>query len=201
MPIQVLYIHGGVTFPTHDDYLTFLRTKELSLDRLRAERDWKDNLQDTLGPTYDVLAPRMPNGTNAVYTEWELVLSRILPLLSDGVILIGHSLGAVFLARYLSEHVSPIQIRATMLVAGPFQESDLGESLNDFLPPTDFSLLDTQGGGLFIYHSTDDPVVPYTHGELYARALPRATFRSCEGMGHFNTASFPTLEADVRSLA
>ncbi len=200
-PHQVLYIHGGVTFPTHEEYLTFLRTKEITLDRLRATRYWKERLQDTLGSAYDVLAPRMPNGTNAVYAEWELWFSRILPVLNDGLILIGHSLGGVFLARYLSEHQSLVKLRATMLVAAPFREGDLGESLNGFLPPSDLSLLDTQGGDLFIYHSTDDPVVPFTHGELYAKALPRATFRTCEGMGHFNVESFPALEADLRALA
>lgn len=197
---QVLYIHGGVTFPTQEEYLTFLRTVDIDLSRFHTSRDWKDTLQETLGVDYEVLAPRMPNGTNAVYTEWELWFSRILPLLSEHVILIGHSLGGVFLARYLSEHHSPVHIRATMLVASPFRE-DFDEPLNDFVPPHDLSLLDSQGGDLFIYHSTDDPVVPYTHGKLYADALPHATFRTCENMRHFNTATFPALVEDVRDCA
>jgi hypothetical protein len=117
------------------------------------------------------------------------------------VILIGHSLGGVFLARYLAEHISPVRIRATLLVAAPYREDDLDESLAGFVPPALLALLDQQGGSLYIYHSTDDPVVPYTHGELYARALPRATFRRCEGLGHFNVESFPILEDDLRSLA
>ena len=194
-----MYIHGGVTFPTYEKYLSFLRTTEIKIDRLRVMHDWKSNLPTVLGPDFDVLAPRMPNGTNAVYTEWELWFSRILPALSDDIILIGHSLGGVFLARYLSEHTSPVRIRATMLVAAPFCDDDPDESLNGFVPPADLSLLDSQGE-LFIYHSTDDPVVPFTHAEHYTKALPRATLRTCEGMGHFNIESFPVLEKDVREL-
>jgi len=201
MTQQVVFIHGGITFPTYEEYLTFLRTKEITLDRLRATRYWKNRLQDTLGSEYDVLAPRMPNRTNAVYAEWELWFSRILPVLSDGVVLIGHSLGAVFLARYLSEHQSPVKIRTTMLVAAPYLDDDPEEPLNGFVPPADLSLLDTQGGDLFLYHSTDDPVVPYAHSELYAQTLPRATLRTCTGMGHFNVESFPAHEADIRALA
>jgi predicted alpha/beta hydrolase family esterase len=198
---QVAYMHGGTVFASYDAYLDYLRTREVSLDRMRAKRDWKDNLQTVLGYAFDVLAPRMPNGSNAVYAEWELWFSRVLPLLSDGVILIGHSLGGVFLARYLSEHRSPIRITATLLAAAPYFDDVPGESLGAFVPPSDLSLFREQGGALFVYHSTDDPVVPYAHATAYARALPGATFRTCEGLGHFTVPSFPELEEDIRVLS
>lgn len=197
---QLLYIHGGTTFPSHEEYLAFLRTKTLTLDRLRSSRDWKSDLTETLGPSFDVFAPRMPNGMNAVYAEWELWFSRLLPLFDDGLILIGHSLGGVFLVRYLSEHELPVRIAATLLVAAPFQDTDLDESLGEFIPPQDLQMFEVHAGRIFLYHSTDDPVVPYTHVALYAHKLTNATVRTCENMGHFNTPSFPQLEADIRSL-
>lgn len=197
---QIVYVHGGTTFPSHEEYLSFLHTKTVTLDRLRPSRDWKSNLQETLGTSFDVFAPHMPNGTNAVYAEWELWFSRILPLLTDGVVLIGHSLGGVFLVRYLSEHEPPVRITATLLVAAPFRDSDLGESLGEFLPPKDFGNFRDRAGRVFLYHSTDDPVVPYTHLNLYARELPNATVRICENMGHCNTSAFPQLEDDLRTL-
>jgi uncharacterized protein len=197
---QVLYVHGGMTFPTQEAFIDFLRTKELTIDRLRVTRDWKDNLPATLGARYDVLAPRMPNGSNAQYAEWELYFSRIVPLLSPGVILIGHSLGGVFLARYLAEHTIPVSVRATFLVAAPFDETDLDESLGAFVAPVSFDMFRAQAGLVYLYHSTDDPVVPYTHSARYLAALPHATLRTCEGMGHCNTASFPVLEDDIRAL-
>ena len=46
---QVVYMHGGMTFPSHEAYLEHLCTKELTLDRLRVLRDWKDDLQSVLG--------------------------------------------------------------------------------------------------------------------------------------------------------
>lgn len=200
-PQQVVYIHGGMTFPTYEAYVEYLRTKSLSLDRLRASRDWKDNLQDTLGPAFDIFAPRMPNGSNAVYVEWELWFSRILPLFAPGVILIGHSLGGVFLARYLAEHDAPIKIKALLLAAALYRDDVPEESLGEFVPPADLSRLTGQAGSIYVYHSTDDPVVPYEHGRAHAEALPEATFRTCEGLGHFNTPSFPILEDDVRAIA
>jgi predicted alpha/beta hydrolase family esterase len=197
---QILSIHGGNTFPNHEAYLEFLRTKELTLERLRHTDSWKDTLQSTLGARYDVFAPRMPNGMNAVYAEWELYFSRILALMSDELILIGHSLGGVFLARYLSEHRAPIRIRATFFVAAPYSEKGLDETLGEFVAPTMLALLEEQGGKIIIYQSTDDPVVPFAHGESYAKALPQATFRVCEGLGHFNVPSFPALVEDIRTL-
>lgn len=199
-PTQVLYLHGGMTFPTYEEYRTFLATKELTIERLRLFRSWKDRLQDTLGGTFDVLAPRMPNGTNAVYEEWETYFSRILTLLRDDPILIGHSLGGVFLAKHLSTHDVPVRLRATLLVAAPFCDDLTDESLGDFVPPASLERFKAQGGALYVYHSTDDPVVPFSHGEGYAAALTGCTFRALSGYGHFNTETFPELVADVRSL-
>jgi len=34
---QIVYIHGGVTFPSYEEYLAYLRTEEMTLDRLRAK--------------------------------------------------------------------------------------------------------------------------------------------------------------------
>ncbi len=199
-PQQIMYVHGGMTFPTHEEYFDFLRHAEVSIERLRVTADWKDNLSATLGSGYDILAPRMPNGSNAQYAEWELYFSRIISLLSPGGILIGHSLGGVFLARYLAEHDIPCSVAATLLVAAPYDETDLDESLGGFVAPASFERFIAQAGQVYLYHSTDDSVVPYTHLAKYIHALPTAYVRTCTGMGHFNTATFPALEEDLRSI-
>ena len=102
MKQQILVIHGGDTFDTYKDYLSFLKNREISLDRLRLKRDWKDILSEKLGENFDVLSPRMPNGTNARYKEWKIWFERVIPFIDKGVIFIGHSLGGIFLAKYLS---------------------------------------------------------------------------------------------------
>lgn len=103
MKQQVFVIHGGTAFNTYEEYFEYLTKKEVSLEKLQG-RDWKINLQDDLGDGYEVFLPKMPNSQNAVYKEWCIWFEKFLPLLNDGVILVGHSLGAVFLAKYLSEH-------------------------------------------------------------------------------------------------
>ena len=103
MKQQVFVIHGGTAFDTYEEYISYLQKKEVSLEKLLG-RDWKLNLQDNLGSDYEVFLPKMPNAQNAVYKEWCIWFEKYLPLLDDGVILVGHSLGAVFLAKYLSEH-------------------------------------------------------------------------------------------------
>lgn len=202
MGTPLLCIHGGTTFPSHEAYLTYLRTKELTIERLRPYHDWKDGLQEALGEAFEVLAPRMPNGHNAQYDEWALWCGRILELLAGReVLMLGHSLGGMFLARYLAEEALPVRVRATFLVAAPFDDATLGEPLASFTPPHSYADLAAHAGALFLYHSTDDPVVPYDNARRYAALLPHATLRTLEGRGHVNGEDFPELVADVRRYA
>ena len=146
MKQQILVIHGGDTFDTHKDYLSFLKNREISLDRLRLKREWKDTLSEKLGENFDVLSPRMPNGTNARYKEWKIWFERVIPFIDKGVIFIGHSLGGIFLAKYLSENTFPVKIKATILAAAPFDDEESDESLSDFKLPPSLKKFSEQGG-------------------------------------------------------
>src|SRR4030043_1684983 len=103
MKQQVVIIHGGTSFDTYEDYLSFLKNQEISLEKLKVRNDWKYNLQEKLGENFEILMPQMPNKTNAHYKEWKIWLERIIPLFNENIILIGQSLGGIFLAKYLSE--------------------------------------------------------------------------------------------------
>lgn len=98
MKQQVVVVHGGTTFETYDDYIAFLKTREVSRESLKPGGDWKDSLVRELGEDFEVLLPTMPNGTNAKYFEWRLWWERLVSLWQSDVILIGHSLGGIFLA-------------------------------------------------------------------------------------------------------
>lgn len=106
MKTQVVVIHGGDPFNTYEEYLTFLKNKELTLERLR-RKDWKVPFENNLGEQYEVLAPAMPNKQNAKFSEWKLWFEKVTPLLNNEVILVGHSLGGIFLTKYLSENAYP----------------------------------------------------------------------------------------------
>ena len=195
---QVLVIHGGDAFNSYEEYLADLRSSVVHLGRMKPG-GWKMDLQKNLGEGFDVYHPSMPNARNAKYGEWKIWFAKIVPLMADEVILVGHSLGGIFLAKYLSEETVPKRIRATFLVAAPFN-TPTEHPFADFILPNDLGGLQRQGGKIFAYHSTDDVVVPYSNMESYYAALPEATFRSFTDRGHFNQNRFVEIEDDIRSV-
>jgi hypothetical protein len=101
MKTQIFFIHGGMTFKNKEDYLKFLKTREISTDK---KIKWHgEYLGKKLGKNFEIIKPRMPLQDYAKYDEWKISFERYFPYLRDNVILIGESLGAIFLAKYLSE--------------------------------------------------------------------------------------------------
>jgi predicted alpha/beta hydrolase family esterase len=199
MQQQVWVIHGGDTFDTYEEYLTNLKNITPTLDDLK-HQDWKSKLGETLGEQYEVLAPRMPNGYNAKFVEWKIWFDKFVPFMQDHAILIGHSLGGIFLAKYLAEEAFPQPIRATFLIAAPYNAT-ANESLADFNLPTSLDQFAQQSPRIFLYHSQDDPVVPFSDFKQYQTALPAAQARPFTDRQHFNQAEFPELAADIQALA
>jgi predicted alpha/beta hydrolase family esterase len=82
------------------------------------------------------------------------------------------------------------------LVAGVLDDEQ--EYLGDFLPDIKkISQLAKEIKYIYIYHSTDDPLVPYSHAERLAQALPQATLLTFEDRGHFRQTDFPELLANI----
>ncbi|MFA6278743.1 MAG: alpha/beta hydrolase [Candidatus Paceibacterota bacterium] len=200
MTKQVIVVGGGNVFPTYEAYFSFLKNFEAeSIDYFKRGRDWKANLQETLGDTYEALIPRMPNSNNAKYIEWKIWFEKLFPFLNDEVILIGHSLGASFLAKYLSEEQFPKKILATFIVAGPY-DSDGDRPMVEFILPDSLALFEKQGGTIFLYHSKDDPVVAFSELAKYQKALPSAKVNVFEDRKHFNQESFPEIVTSIKSI-
>lgn len=194
---QVVVIHGGDAHSSYEEYISALKAREVSLEDL-AKKGWKGRLPEVLGGEYTVIAPRMPNSLNAKYSEWKIWLEKYIPLLNLTPLFVGHSLGGVFLAKYLSEEQYPTSIKATMLVAAPFPTP--ADPYGDFNIENDLSLFKKQGGSIFLYHSTDDPVVPFASFAQYQEALPDAIKRHYTDRGHFLGEDFPEIISDIQSL-
>ena len=98
---QIFIIHGGMTFKNRKDYLHYLRRREISIEK---KIRWSDDYLDkTLGKNFEIIRPHMPLGDNAKYTDWKIFFKRYFPHLRNNIILIGNSLGGIFLAKYLSQ--------------------------------------------------------------------------------------------------
>ena len=200
---QIVLIHGGDSFATYDDYLSFLRGFEVkSVDYFKRKADWKTTLQDAVGSGYEILLPQMPNKWNARYAEWKIWFEKLIPFLDDGVVMVGHSLGASFLVRYLAENRFPKRIAATCLISGVYGHGSGTEGMTEeFAAPSSLALLAEQGGTIFLYHSTDDPIVSVSELAKYQADLPDAITRVFNDRGHFfGQDTFPELIADIKSL-
>lgn len=194
---QIVVIHGGTTFDTYEEYLNYLRSSELTLEKIN-RKDWKDSLASNLAD-FEVIYPKMPNSKNARYEEWKIWFEKLFPLLAEKVILVGHSLGGIFLAKYLSENNFPKQVISLHLVAAPYDTEVIKDSLADFALTKTVGSLSQHTDKIFLYQSKDDAAVAFADVEKYKRDLPMATLRAFEDRGHFMTESFPELIEDIKS--
>ena len=119
----------------------------------------------------------------------------------DGVVFVGHSLGGVFLAKYLSENTFPRTIASVHLIAAPFESAEGMYSLADFVLSDSLEKLQDQAARVYLYHSTDDPVVPFTDLAKYQAKLPYARASIFSDRAHFNQESFPELVANIHGLS
>lgn len=193
---QVCIIHGGDSFKSFVEFRDWLKNSTVEYDRLLYSPDWKSWLPTQL-PEYDVLLPSMPNKQNAQYEDWSLYFSKIVPLLKPDAILIGHSLGGIFLAHYFSEHPPAEKFARIILVAAPHSD-ETTEGLGDF-KLEDASGLSRASDDIHLFHSEDDPVVPVTEVYRYQSDLPGAKLHLFSGKLHFNDPTFPELVEIVTS--
>lgn len=175
--------------------LEVIASKEASLDRMRRSVDWKMTLQDTLGDEYDVLAPRMPNADAPRFSEWKVWFEKILPLLDANALFVGHSLGGMFLLKYFSENPQRTHVPALFLVAPPYDTMRYEWEMGDI------SVFASRADHVFVYHSKDDAIVPFSEHEKIKQALPAATYRELDGRGHFTNDNLPEIVADIKNLA
>lgn len=198
MKKQVVVIHGGGTFASHEAWMSYLKNATVDID-LEQGVGWKRNLPNLLGEEYEVILPTMPNKQNSQYEEWRIWFEHFIPFLKDGVIIVGHSLGAMFIAKYLSENEFPRKIKATFLIAAPF-EGTKENNLLLFALPASLDTFKKRGGEIFLFHSKDDSVVPFSELEKYREALPDAHVVIFEDRGHFNLEQFPEIVEAIKGL-
>jgi len=194
MTQQIVVIHGGTTFKTKQECLDYLGTKPVDKETFQNTPGWKDCLAKNLGQDFEVFNPTMPNRVNADFVEWGVWFDRLIPFLEDNVILIGHSMGGIFLAKYLSENNFPKIIKATILIAPPFKAEDMPEALTNFAITQPLDNFAKQAGKIYLFHSQDDPVVPFSQSEKYQQALPQAKLIKFSDREHFNQPELPELQ-------
>ncbi|MCC7160427.1 alpha/beta hydrolase [Candidatus Nomurabacteria bacterium] len=193
MKKQILFIHGGYTFGSTKDYLNFLKNYEL--DPHKKKKYWINWLATKL-KNYEVLIPQMPCEKNAKYKEWKIWFEKYLPFIKDkNLVLIGHSLGAIFLLKYLSENSLNKKIGQLHLVAPAVYDDGLGpEKLSTFKSDLKkIKRIEEKCKEFHLWHSKDDDVCLFKNSETIKSIIPSVDFHVFNNKGHFKNPSFPEI--------
>ena len=139
----------------------------------------------------------------ACYKIWKLRFEKYFQYLDEeNFVLIGHSLWAMFLLKYLWENEFPFKIHQLHIVSPVFDEQGLPEGdnyLGDFAYDGEsLRTISTKAEKIWIWHSKDDPVVPFFHSERIIKYIDGAEFMVFEDRWHFNQAEFPELVEVVK---
>ncbi len=186
---QLTFIHGGQVFEHNSEFESFLNDYQIEDPFLDTPKSWKQDLFAQLEEKgWQILAPKMPCKSNSKYKHWKIWFEKFLPFIKKESMLVGHSLGGSFFAKYFQENevgkfaqlhlVSP----AYNLKAGGFTHKD------------NFSLLEKQFNAIYIYHSKNDPVVPFEDSEHFHRLIPKSKFIQFENKHHFILDNSPEIE-------
>lgn len=190
---QILMVHGGMTFKNRRDYLDYLKNKKI---QIKPKISWRNEyLTKNLSKNFEIIRPTMPLQENAKYEDWKIYFERFTPFLKNNIILIGASLGGIFLAKYLSENKFPKKILSIYLVCPPFDNTSSEEDLvGGFNLKSNLSLIEKQTENLYLMFSKDDNVVPVSHAEKYRKKLKNAKIKIYKSKnGHFKIKRFPEI--------
>ncbi|GAB3331184.1 alpha/beta fold hydrolase [Larkinella ripae] len=157
------------------------------------------SLQKMLGPAYRVHYPTLPDPDNPRYDRWKMQVEHELDRLSGEVILVGHSLGGSVLVKYLSEEPLKKPVLGVCIIAAPYW-GESGWKSRDFALRKSLPQL-AQVPRIFLFHSRDDEVVPFSHLAHYGERIPAATLRVLNHRGHLFTEGCAELADTIRQLS
>ena len=162
-----------------------------------------ESLRQALGSHYDVRYPMMPDDGDAPYEQWKQRIETELATMAAPVILVGHSVGASILVKCLAEGALDKPVAGIFLISTPFWGGDgwRYEGYQTLELPDDFAAKLPQGALVFLYHSHDDEIAPFSHLALYARLLPKANVREVARGGHQLNNDLTLVATDIRGLA
>lgn len=158
------------------------------------------NLREKLGPSYTVRYPIMPNEDEPEYSAWKQKILDELAAMGDGVVLVGHSIGASVIAKLLTEQTFGQALRAVLLISTPFWYDHEFWRWDEGRLPKDASASIPKDMPLYLYHGRSDESVPFDHVKMYAKALPQAILRPLDNRDHQLNEDLSEVAQDIRAL-
>jgi predicted alpha/beta hydrolase family esterase len=103
------------------------------------------------------------------------------------------------LLKYLSENQVKKEIAGIFLIATPYWSGD-----EDWHQPLklekDFANKLPKDAPIFLYHSRDDEVIPFSNLAIYKQKLPQATVREIDRGGHQVGHDLTVVAKDIKTL-
>ena len=184
MQHQVLFIHGG------------------GEDGYHADLQLRDSLIADLGKRFSLVYPQMPSEEQLPDFGWLDKIGQELEGLcgsETGIVLVGHSLGASMVLKFLSEREVSCEILGVFLLAAPFWKGDqdwvqglkLSKGFERKLP---------KGIPFYFYHCNDDREVGISDLQHYRTLMPQAVTVELESGGHQFEGRLGMLATDMKVL-
>ena len=134
----------------------------------------------------------MPDSKKPVVSKWiEEITHAVNNSPEDEIFLVGHSLGATAILKYLESIEGDKKIPGVVLVSGLISPLDPDNKESNYrkidsfvVPPIDFEKVKNKANKFVILHSVDDPAVPFWHAEKLSKELDCKLVKVEKG-GHF----------------
>ena len=153
-------------------------------------------LRTELPKEFQIIFPTIEKPNAPTYAKFKKMFKSAFAAITEPVILVGHSLGASTLLKYLSEEKPGVSILGLFLVSTPYWKSNMKE----FQLNKNFQASLAGIPKIFLYHSKHDADVPIDHLEFYEQAFSTAVVRKLNGKEHIFSKGLPELVADIKSL-
>ena len=131
----------------------------------------------------------MPHPEKPKREAWMKTIAKAVRVPDEDTFFVGHSLGGIAILRYLESLPSKTRVGGVVLVAGFPESINRSEIMTFFEKPLDYGKIrQIAGSNIVAIQSTNDPYVPFEHGEKLRDAL-LARLVVIESGGHLNSAS------------
>jgi uncharacterized protein len=193
---------------TRETERMFIMTKHIFLIQgagagaYEVDKQLATSLAHSLGPHYEVHYPALPHEEDASSEEWKHHLEKELATMQGPIVLVGHSVGASILIKWMSEMGAEKPIAGMFLLACPFWGGNgwCYSGYEELMLPEGGATNLSKGRQIFLYHCRDDATVPFDHLALYAQILPEATVCERDEGGHQFNNDLSFVAEDIKSL-
>jgi len=197
---------GQVPTANRKEKITYNMTRKILFiqgggdEGYEADKALVNSLKEYLGQKYNIDYPKLETNDSLPDFGWTQQIEEKVLQTEENVFIVGHSLGASMLLKYLSEKSFSKKIKGIFLVSTPFwsgnEDWKTGLKLQD-----NFSEKLPGELPIFFYHCKDDEVAPISHLDQYKQKITRATFREIKCGGHQLSNDLTVVGEDISLLS